>query len=61
MDTKRYDDAQQVYYLVQKIYNRWKINNALIETSEHCEFGMDDYIRVKSRYAESIMNSGNLL
>ena len=26
-----------------------------------CEFGVDDYIRTKARYAECIMNMGDLL
>ena len=29
-------------------------------TSSHSEFGVDDYIRIKSRYAESIMMLGDL-
>ena len=55
-----------MFYEVCKIYNRWKINNrTLQEVSDldpvHMrifEFGIDDYIKAKASYAESIMNCG---
>jgi hypothetical protein len=52
-----------VYYLTCKVYNRWKINNQGgfgADRDLEAEFGVDDYIRTKASYAESLMNLGDL-
>lgn len=72
MSTKEFKKASELYYLVCKVYNRWKVNNKMMDvmqmadatasdmTKEVCEFGVDDYIRTKASYAESIMNMGDV-
>lgn len=67
MQTKQFKKASQVYYLACKIYNRWKVNNMTYELNQIgdgestlVEFGVDDYIRTKARYAESIMHFGDI-
>jgi tetratricopeptide (TPR) repeat protein len=61
---KEYSDAAQTFYQVCKVYNRWKINNqidtALPDAQDSIEFGVDDYIRAKASYAESLMNMGQI-
>ena len=51
--------ASQIFFIVCKLYNRWKINIKVSAAENNTEFGMDDYIRTKSRYAESIMQMGD--
>ena len=72
MATKEFKQAGVLYYQVCKVYNRWKVNNRIMDvvepcdataadlTREVCEFGVDDYIRTKASYAESIMNMGDI-
>ena len=57
--------ANETFYTVCKVYNRWKINEeenneAANEAKESVEFGVDDYIRAKADYAESLMYLGNV-
>lgn len=57
-----------MFYDVCKIYNRWKINNRTLQEIQDLdpsearifEFGVDDYIKAKANYAESIMNCGEI-
>ena len=72
MATKDFKQASRLYYQVCKVYNRWKVNNRVMDvlqdadatagdlSKEVCEFGVDDYIRTKASYAESIMNMGDV-
>lgn len=62
------EEAKAIFYDVCKVYNRWKINNrTLLEIADLdpddqriFEFGIDDYIKAKASYAESIMNCGQI-
>ena len=69
MKVGTWKEAAESYYLVCKIYNRWKVNNSVIATIDEAEqvdsaipleFGVDDYIGVKAAYAEAIMNAGDI-
>lgn len=70
MKNAEFENAKNIFYNICKIYNRWKVNNRSIKsdfpelTSETedivIEFGVDDYIKAKANYAESIMNIGDI-
>ena len=63
MATKDFKKASLIFYQVCKLYNRWKVNNQTQlpeQDSNVTEFGVDDYIRSKASYAESLMNLGEL-
>jgi len=63
MATNAFKLASDVFYQVCKLYNRWKVNNQIqeaISESRISEFGVDDYIRSKASYAESLMNLGEI-
>lgn len=56
----QFNESTNVFYLACKVYNRWKINNANQTFTCSLEFGVDDYIRTKASYAESLMNTGDI-
>lgn len=64
LQTKEYVKANDTFYLICKLYNRWKINNEaaarMPEGQASVEFGVDDYIRAKASYAECLMNLGEV-
>mmetsp|Transcript_40874 Transcript_40874/g.62294 ORF Transcript_40874/g.62294 Transcript_40874/m.62294 type:complete len:245 (+) Transcript_40874:501-1235(+) len=61
-----FDKAKSTYFILCKIFNRWKVNNRAYEMADEesdlvvAEFGIDDYIRAKAGYAEAIMNLGEV-
>ena len=65
MKSGLFEEARAEYFLVSKLFNRWKINNATshvvqgLEEHQGLEFGVDDYIRAKCGYAEAIMKLGH--
>lgn len=62
------EEAKNIFYDICKVYNRWKINNRTLQDISDLdpnndrifEFGIDDYIKAKASYAESIMNCGQI-
>lgn len=62
MMMNEYKKSSKVFYNISKYYNYWKVRKItpLQKMSSKYEFGVDEYIRAKASYAESLMNVGQV-